>query len=312
MTDAAMQDTAGQDAAVQDAAGHEAAEHGTARRDPAAPDPATEAVKETGFITAVIRALENERPDPYLTDRHAELLSTPVSRAMAAEALDAGGTVGSVIVRGRFGDIALSRAVAGGITQVVCLAAGSDTRAWRLGLPAGTAFFEVDLPGQLEAKEELLEPLGEGPSCRRIALGADLRDGTWPGRLRSAGLDPYAPTAWIVEGLLPYLRLEHFTRLLTQVRELSAPGSVLLIDAPHADYFTDPANETFLAFMKSRGSAFRLGLDDFGGFLRGHGWEAEAHTLHALAEGACPWLPTPPARLCPPRDHHWLAHARLA
>ncbi|MFG2294472.1 SAM-dependent methyltransferase [Streptomyces sp. NPDC048603] len=274
-------------------------------------DTASEAVKETGFITAVIRAIENDRPDPYLVDRHAELLSTPRSRAMADEALAAGGTVGSVIVRGRFGDIALARSVADGITQVVCLAAGGDTRAWRLGLPARTTFFEVDLPGQLAAKEALLDPVRDRPSCRRIGLSADLRHDTWPGELHSAGHDPHAPTVWIVEGLLPYLRLDHFTQLIARIREMSASGSVLLVDAPHADYFTDPANESFLAFMESRGSAFRLGLDDFGGFLRRHGWQAEAYTLHALAEGACPWLPTPPARLCPPRDHHWLARARL-
>ncbi|MDX2294552.1 MULTISPECIES: class I SAM-dependent methyltransferase [Streptomyces] len=270
------------------------------------------AVKETGFITAVIRAMEHERPDAYLADHHAELLSTPRSRLMAREALAAGGTVGSVIVRGRFGDIALQEAVADGVTQVVCLAAGSDTRAWRLGLPARTRYFEVDLPGQLEAKEALLAPVADQLACDRVALSEDLRGETWPRRLREAGHEPGRATVWIVEGLLPYLRLEHFAGLLSRIRSLSGPGSVLLVDAPHSAYFRDPANEEFLAFMASRGSAFRLGLDDLGGLLGAHGWRAEAYTLGGLAEGACSWVPEPPARLCPPRDHHWVARARLA
>ncbi|MFD5713140.1 class I SAM-dependent methyltransferase [Streptomyces pharetrae] len=270
------------------------------------------AVKETSFITAVIRAMENDRPDAYLADPHAALLSTPRSRALAQEALAAGGTVGSVIVRGRFGDIALGEAMAEGITQVVCLAAGGDTRAWRLPLPADTRFFEIDLPGQLEAKDALLAPVEDRITCRRVTLGDDLRGSTWPRRLGDAGYDRARPAVWIVEGLLPYLEFEHFARLLTRIEEMSSPGSVLLADAPHAAYFRDPANAPFLAFMQARGSAFRLGLEDFGGLLNRCGWQAEAYTLRQLAAGGCPWVPAPPERLCPPRDHHWVARARLA
>lgn len=273
---------------------------------------AVEAVKETSFITAVIRAMENDRPDAYLSDPHAALLSTPRSRRMADEALAAGGTTGSVIVRARFGDEELRRGIAEGITQVVCLAAGSDTRAWRLGFPPATRFFEIDLPGQLEAKEALLAPVADRLACHRVSLGADLRDGTWPERLRAAGHDRAARTVWIVEGLLPYVRIEQFTRLVAHVRESSAPGSTLLIDAPHTEFYADPANARFLAFMESRGSAFRLGLDDLGGFLGRHGWQADAYTLRQLSAGACAGFPPPPARLCPPHDHHWVARARLA
>ncbi|MFI6762819.1 SAM-dependent methyltransferase [Micromonospora sp. NPDC050417] len=270
------------------------------------------AVRETSFITAVIRGRECNRPDAYLRDNHAVLLSTPRSCAMADEALAAGGTIGSVIVRGRFGDVALTEAVAAGVSQVVCLAAGSDTRVWRLGLRATTRYFEIDLPGHLEAKEKLLEPVAGRLACRRVPLDADLRHGAWPHLLRAAGHASHEPTVWIIEGLLPYLPTEDVAGLLATVREMSAPGSVLLIDAPHGDFYRDPANEAFLAFMTARGSAFQLGFDDFGGFLGEQGWRAEAYTLRDLASGACDWLPTPPQRLCPPHDHHWVARAHPA
>lgn len=275
-------------------------------------DEAVRAVMETGFITAVIRAVENDRPDAYLKDGFAALLSTAGSRARADEALAAGGTVGSVIVRGRFGDVALAQAVAEGTEQVVCLAAGGDTRAWRLGLPARTRFFEVDLPGQLGAKEALLAPVADRLTCRRVSLAADLREETWPRRLAAAGHEPDRPTVWIVEGILPYLETAHFARLVARIGAVSGRGSTLLVDAPHTAYFTDPDNAAFLAFMRARGSAFRLGLDDLGGFLARYGWRAEAYTLRGLAGGECGWLPAPPERLCPPRDHHWVARARLA
>ncbi|GIJ09306.1 SAM-dependent methyltransferase [Micromonospora andamanensis] len=272
----------------------------------------TEAVKETSFITAVIRAMEHDRADAYLVDRYAALLSTPRSRRMADAALAVGGTIGSVIVRARFGDIALFEAAADGIAQVVCLGAGSDTRAWRLALPARTRFFEIDLPGQLEAKERLLEPVRDQLACRRVSLGEDLRRETWPQRLLAAGYEPDSPTVWIIEGLLPYLQIEDFTRLIGTVRKMSTRGSVLLVDAPHTDFYTDPVNETFLTFMKSRGSAFQLGFDDLGDFLRHQGWTAEAYTLRQLHAGECPWLPSPPERLCPPHDHHWVARAHVS
>ncbi|WP_204001025.1 SAM-dependent methyltransferase [Micromonospora lutea] len=285
---------------------------GTPKADIVVADDESQAVKETGFITAVIRAMEHDRADAYLVDRYAALLSTPTSRKMTHEALAVGGTIGSVIVRARFGDIVLGEAAAAGITQVVCLAAGSDTRAWRLDLPARTRFFEIDLPGQLEAKERLLEPVRDRLVCRRVSLGEDLRRETWPQRLVAAGYQPDEPTVWIIEGLLPYFQIEDFTRLIGTVRKMSTLGSVLLVDAPHADFYTDPVNETFLTFMKSRGSAFQLGFDDLGDFLRHQGWTAEAYTLRQLHAGECPWLPAPPGRLCPPHDHHWVARAHLS
>ena len=42
-----------------------------------------------------------------------------------------------------------------------------------------------------------------------------------------AGLDRAARTAWLAEGLLPYLTAEEAARLLTDIGELSAPGSQL-------------------------------------------------------------------------------------
>ena len=47
----------------------------------------------------------------------------------------------------------------------------------------------------------------------------------------SSDLDPQRPTAWSVEGILPYLTGDAQDTLFTRIGELSAPGSRLAIGA---------------------------------------------------------------------------------
>lgn len=60
------------------------------------------------------------------------------------------------VIRTRFFDDYLLAACAAGCRQVVLLAAGLDTRAYRLDWPPATHLFEVDLPCVLLFKEHLL------------------------------------------------------------------------------------------------------------------------------------------------------------
>ncbi|MET8509121.1 SAM-dependent methyltransferase [Streptomyces sp. NPDC004787] len=270
-----------------------------------------EPVKRTSYMTAVIRAEENRQPDRYLSDPFAPFLFSSADKAAADAALDAGGTVGSVIVRGLFGDQVLEEGEKRGCSQAVSLGAGSETRAWRLGLKSDFRFFEIDFPGQLRAKEEILTLRGMAPTCHRVAVDCDLRNRGWEEQLVSAGFDPLAPTIWIIEGLLPYLNRREADLLMRSVTGISSPRSQLVVDAPHSQFFADPQNYRFLQFMSAHGSPFIQGFDDLAGFLNSHGWNAEAFLLEDLARGACSWLPKAPSRLCPPNDRHWIARAEI-
>jgi hypothetical protein len=84
---------------------------------------------------------------------------------------------------------------------VVLLAAGLDTRAFRLTWPDGVRLFELDLPDLVDYKERVLAEQAAVPRCQRTVLRVDLRE-DWPARLESAGLRPGEPTAWLIEGLL--------------------------------------------------------------------------------------------------------------
>src|SRR5262249_1091779 len=116
-----------------------------------------------------------------------------------------------------------------GLRQVVILAAGLDTRAFRLDWRPGTAVYEIDAPMVLAFKDSVLAGQGAAARCERRAVTADLR-ADWPAAVKEAGFDPAAPTAWLAEGLFPYLPDEAMDFVLGQVHKLSAPGSQVIAD----------------------------------------------------------------------------------
>lgn len=105
-------------------------------------------------------------------------------------------------VRSRFFDEFFAAAVpaaatgdgAGEARQVVILAAGLDTRTFRLDWPPGTSVFEVDVPLVLSFKDQVLADAGARPAANSQAVAIDLGE-DWRKALRAAGFDPAAPTA---------------------------------------------------------------------------------------------------------------------
>ena len=81
--------------------------------------------------------------------------------------------------------------------------------------------FEIDQPQVLEFKATTLAQLGAEPDRRRAGVPIDLRD-DWPAALREAGFDAGRPTAWVAEGLLPFLPPDAQDRLLDTISALSA------------------------------------------------------------------------------------------
>jgi methyltransferase (TIGR00027 family) len=127
-------------------------------------------------------------------------------------------------VRTHFFDAYFADAAAAGIRQIVILASGLDSRAYRLQWPAGTTVYEIDQPKVLEYKAATLTQHGATPSAQRHEVPVDLRN-DWPKALREAGFDPGVPTAWLAEGLLMYLPADAQDRLFENITGLSAPGS---------------------------------------------------------------------------------------
>jgi methyltransferase (TIGR00027 family) len=204
----------------------------------------TELVGATALGVAASRAAETAGPDPLIRDEFARVLVSSAGPAWARLAdaelawLD-GDPQGQrahrlgidyQAVRTHFFDDYFGNAVSAGIRQVVILAAGLDSRAYRLNWPPGTAVYEIDQPKVLEYKTETLEQHGAVPTASRRPVPVDLRD-DWPAALTAAGFDRTQPTAWLAEGLLPYLPSDAQDRLFEMFTALSAPGSQVAIEA---------------------------------------------------------------------------------
>jgi methyltransferase (TIGR00027 family) len=134
--------------------------------------------------------------------------------------------VDGMAVRTKYFDDYFVQATDGGVRQVVILASGLDSRAYRLPWPAGTVVYEIDQPRVIESKSSTLAAVGAEPTAARRTIPIDLR-ADWPAALKAAGFDTTAPTAWLAEGLLIYLPPEAQDRLFDNIAALSAPGSTI-------------------------------------------------------------------------------------
>ena len=204
--------------------------------------------------------------------------------------------IAGMAMRTKFFDEYFAAATANGIRQVVILASGLDSRAYRLHWPPDTVVYEVDQPAVIEFKTTALADLGAEPTAARRTVGIDLRE-DWPAALRAAGFDESAPTAWLAEGLLIYLPPDAQDRLLQTITGLSAPGSAVATEyVPGLTDFDDARAREMSAQLRERG----LDLDMSGliypgprsnvmDYLREAGWavsgvpDAELFTRNGLA-----------------------------
>nr|CAP12593.1 C12a O-methyltransferase [Streptomyces olivaceus] len=217
----------------------------------------------TALAACSARAVESDRPDRLIEDPYARdlVLAARKPRPLPTSLAEADKAAGSMMtsrftgVRSRVFDDFFAAAGRSGIRQAVVLAAGLDARAFRLPWPSGTVVYEIDQPGVLRYKEEVMAHLGVTPTCVRRPVGRDLRT-DWASGLGAAGFDPTRPTAWIGEGLLPYLPAEAEAEMFASIRALSAPGSRLCVEFMPAEVVA-----RFAAHPTMRGTSDSLGVD---------------------------------------------------
>jgi methyltransferase (TIGR00027 family) len=259
-------------------------------------------VGTTAVMVAAARAVETDRPDPLIRDPYAKLLVTQAGAGVWESMLDdtlvekvqafdpeAGAIFQHMrsyqAVRTHFFDAHFAGAVAAGIRQVVILASGLDSRAYRLDWPTGTTVYEIDQPKVLAYKSETLASHGVTPSADRHEVPIDLRQ-DWPAALIAEGFDPKAPTAWLAEGLLMYLPADAQDRLFAQITELSAPGSRIAAEtaASHADERRQAMRDRFDRIIAQLGIERTVDIQeliyhdddraDLVDWLNEHGWRA--------------------------------------
>jgi methyltransferase (TIGR00027 family) len=198
-------------------------------------------VGATATMVAAGRAMATKDPRGLIHDPFAEPLVRTVGvdfftkmldGDLDVEAIENASTVrfqsmvDGMAVRTKYFDDYFVEATDGGVRQVVILASGLDSRAYRLPWPAGTVVYEIDQPRVIEFKSSTLAAVGAEPTAARRTIPIDLR-ADWPAALKAAGFDTTAPTAWLAEGLLIYLPPDAQDRLFDNIAALSAPGSTI-------------------------------------------------------------------------------------
>jgi len=265
-------------------------------------------VGATAVMVAAARAAETDRPDPLICDPYAKILVADAGTgaweymlddafmASLSEASDTDADIAAMFqhmgnyqaVRTHFFDDFFAKAADAGIRQVVILASGLDSRAFRLPWPACTTVYEIDQPKVLEYKAATLARHGVAPSADRREVAVDLRQ-DWPAALVNAGFDVATPTAWLAEGLLMYLPADAQDRLFTQVTELSAPGSRVAAEAMgiHAEDRRERMRERFASLTAQFGvqpmDITELTYEDpdradVAEWLAEHGWRSGAQS----------------------------------
>jgi methyltransferase (TIGR00027 family) len=227
----------------------------------------TTSVGSTALFVATARALEAQKPDPLVIDPFAEVFCRAV-----------GGNVADVLdgkipdhqlktpdwgvhfvnfqgARTKYFDTYFRQAADAGVRQVVILAAGLDSRAYRLPWPDQTTIFELDQPQVLDFKREVLAERGAKPNAERREVAIDLRE-DWPQALRDSGFDAAKPSAWIAEGLLIYLPAAAEEQLFTGIDALAAPGSHVAVEDG-----TPMSSEDYAAAVEEERAALTKGAE---------------------------------------------------
>src|SRR5438067_7342209 len=178
--------------------------------------------------------------------------------------------------RTAFFDRAVTGALGHGVAQVVVGAAGYDGRAFRYAKP-GVRWFEVDHPATQRHKLRRLERLGIDASHVRF-VEADFTREPVAGRLRAAGLDPDAPSLFLLEGVAVYLEPAVLEEVLRQFRQVAAPGSSLAISVSLSRPRGDAARARFQAMVAALGEPARSTFEAAGAeaLLATTGWHLAA------------------------------------
>ena len=278
----------------------------------------TESVGATALGVASHRAAETESDNPLISDPFARVFLDAVgdgvwnwhsAAQLPPELIEAEpelplqmqAMVDYMASRTKFFDTFFLDATRAGIRQAVILAAGLDSRSWRLPWPDGVTVYELDQPRVLDFKASTLAKHGAQPACNRVAVPVDLRQ-DWPKALQQAGFDASAPSVWSAEGLTPYLPAAAQELLLERVHDLTVTGSRVAVEAL-GPTFLDPEIRAKRRARMDRVRELMAKVDpqreiptmdelwyfeereDVGDWFRRHGWDVTVTPSDELMAG---------------------------
>src|SRR5436189_4012870 len=133
-----------------------------------------ENISDTARWVAIFRAEESERDDAVFHDPFARRLAGEKGEQIADAIGFSRQNSWSFVARTYLFDECIKQHIELGYDMIVNLAAGLDARAYRLQLPKTLKWIDVDLPGMINYKNEILQH--EEPKCEYRSIAIDLSD----------------------------------------------------------------------------------------------------------------------------------------
>jgi len=240
-----------------------------------------EHISDTAKWVAVYRAMETKRPDAIFRDPFAERLAGAQGQAIVDSMKNGRSMAWAMIVRTAvFDEIILERIRNGNVDVVVNLAAGLDARPWRMKLPPTLRWIDVDLPGILDHKTEIMK--AEKPVCEYEAIRLDLADVTRRQSLFSQISADSQRVLVVSEGLVIYLKPEEVASLARDLHaarhfqwwvfDLISPGLLVMMQ------------KMWGKNLKSGNAPFQFAPAESTDFFRPFGWEEREY--HAAMDDA--------------------------
>lgn len=234
-----------------------------------AAEPLIRNVSDTARWVAVYRARETDRPDALFRDPYARRLAGERGEQIARLMPLGRDSAWSIVTRTCLIDDFVRQQVRDGIDTVMNLAAGLDTRPYRMGLPPNLRWIEIDLPEILNYKEQILRE--EKPTCQLERIRLDLANEA-ERRGLFAKLGARTQRALVItEGLLVYLTGEAVGELAKDLA--SIPG--------FRSWLVDFPSPGLLRMLKKRmapelrdAAPFRFAPEEGVAFFAQYGWDA--------------------------------------
>jgi len=218
-------------------------------------------VSDTARWVALYRAMESERPDALFHDPYARRLAGERGERILASMKQGRTWAWPMIVRTAVMDELILRAIARDrVDTVLNLAAGLDTRPYRLPLAPALRWIEVDFPDVIAYKQQQLA--GERAACGLEQIGVDLTDAARR-RALFAQIGAAARRVLVVsEGLLIYLTGEQVGALARDLNaqpsfawwliDLASPGLLKMMCSAERSKTNPPARRTASSEISNR------------------------------------------------------------
>lgn len=202
-------------------------------------------------------------------DPFAEVMAGQRGMAVATRFCERTPQLGDMIAsRTRHLDELLLNFAANGGRHVVNIGVGWDMRPFRLPLPEGMTFYELDFPTTLEERAVRLEKHGivDQPGVERVAVPIDLRTKKLQDAL-AGKLPATAPLLICWEGMTMYFQEDEVAEVLDGIKQLMIhPDSLLWMDIVDREPVVNPAAfppsiQGFMRGMQVLGEPLTFGSD---------------------------------------------------